>query len=450
MDSITQGLLGAAIAEAGFRRRLGGRAVAYGALCGVAPDFDFVALIGGEWNELVHHRGVSHSLVALTVVAPILGALARRWPGQKQGSSLDWIHLTWWALITHPLLDTCTSYGTQLLAPLSDHRFAIDAVSIVDLAYTIPLLLAVLRARWGKDRRRSARFAAAMLALTTAYLGAGFVQSQRAIAWAEEELAAEGFASVETRALPTLGNLLVFRALARDGEGRYRVAILSLSAPRTPRWYAVRDDEDPLVAAARETERGRLFEWFAMRFSPAELVHEDHGFVVRVSDLRYGSMRDPRLSMWGADARFGLEGHLLEWTRWNRRGELDMQAELATLWAHVVGDDAKIAEEMVRAGPERRGRGVQGRRPADLGAHARRADLPGDGDDRPLLRSRARPLPARRVAPLREPRLRLLGPARARRQPARDREDHADDVTISRARAFACGPCRAPRGGGTW
>ncbi|MCZ7684919.1 MAG: metal-dependent hydrolase [Sandaracinaceae bacterium] len=266
MDSITQGLLGAAIAEAGFRRRLGGRAVAWGALCGVAPDFDFVAMIAGEWNELVHHRGVSHSLVALTVVAPILGALARRWPGQKQGSTLDWIHLTWWALITHPLLDTCTSYGTQLLAPLSDHRFAIDAVSIVDIAYTIPLLLAVLRARWGRDQRRSARFAAAMLALTTAYLGAGFVQSQRAIAWAEEELAAEGFASVETRALPTLGNLLVFRALARDGEGRYRVAILSLSAPRTPRWYAVRDDEDPLVAAARETERGRLFEWFAMRF----------------------------------------------------------------------------------------------------------------------------------------------------------------------------------------
>lgn len=349
MDSITQGLLGATIAEAGFRRRLGGRAVAWGAFCGVAPDFDFVALIGGEWNELLHHRGVSHSVLALTIAAPILGALAHRWPGKRQGSVLDWIHLTFWALITHPLLDTCTAYGTQLLAPLSTERFAIDAVSVVDLAYTLPLLAAVVRARWGKDRRKSGRFAAVVLGLTTAYLGVGFVQSQRAIAWAEEELAREGFEPVETRALPTLGNLFVRRAIARDGEGRYRVAILSLSAPRTPRWYAVRDDDDPLVHVARESERGRLFSWFAMDFAPADLVHQDHGFVVRVSDLRYGSTRDPRVSMWGADARFGLEGHLIEWTRWNRNEELDMPSELLTLFAHIVGDDATLAEEMVRA-----------------------------------------------------------------------------------------------------
>lgn len=371
MDSITQGLLGATIAEAGFRRRLGGRSVAFGALCGVAPDLDFVLTIGDHWNELVHHRGISHSLLALTLAAPVLGALGRLWPGQRRGRTLDWIHLAFWALITHPLLDACTSYGTQLLAPLSSERFAIDAVSIVDLAYTLPLLLAVLWARWGKDRRLSARFAAAMLALTTAYLGVGFVQSRRAIAWAEEELAAQGFVPVETRALPTLGNVLVFRVIARDGAGRYRVAHLSLSSPRTPRWYALRDDDDPLVAAARESDRGRLFTWFAMGFAPAELVHEDHGFRVRMSDLRYGSMRDPRLSLWGADARFALESDLLEWERWNRREDIDMGAELAILWAHIVGDDAKLAEELV--GPAAPSPRVARRQPARGASYSVRA-----------------------------------------------------------------------------
>ncbi len=351
MDSITQGLLGAAIAEAGFRRRLGGRAVLWGAACGIAPDLDMIATIGGEWNELVHHRGMSHSLVVLTVAAPILGALAYYWPGKRQGTRLSWILLTWLALITHPLLDLCTSYGTQLLAPLSDRRFAIDAVSIVDLAYSLPLFAAVLRARWGRDRKKSGRFAAAMLALTTAYLGLGYAQSQRAIAWAEEELAAQDFDAIEVRALPTLGNVFVYRALARDGAGRYRVAMLSLSAPRTPRWDALRDDADPLVDRARRSEHGQLFEWFAMDFAPAELVYEDHGFVVRLSDLRYGSTRDPRVSMWGADARFALEGDLLEWTRWNRRAELDMPAELGALWAHLVGDDELLAEEELLAPP---------------------------------------------------------------------------------------------------
>lgn len=343
MDSVTQALLGATIAEAGFRRKLGGRAIAWGALCGIAPDLDLFATIGNEWNELAHHRGLSHSLLALTAVSPILGALAWRWPGKRQGTAFGWIQLTFWALVTHPLLDACTSYGTQLLAPLSTERFAIDAIAIVDLAYSLPLLAAVVRAWRGRDRDKSARFAAAMLALTTAYLGFGLVQSRRAIAWADEELRAMSFESVETRALPTLGNLFVFRVIARDGEGAYRIATLSLSAPRTPRWYALADDDDPLVAAARETSEARLFTWFAMDFAHADLIHQDHGFTVRFRDLRYGSLVDPRETLWGADARFGLEGHLLGVERWSRR-DRDMRAELAVLYAHLIGDEAALRE----------------------------------------------------------------------------------------------------------
>lgn len=352
MDSITQALLGATIAEAGFRRTLGGRAVAWGAFCGLAPDLDFVAAVGDEWNELLYHRGVSHSLLALSVAAPLLGALAWRWPGKKRGSVLGWTHLTFWALITHPLLDACTAYGTQLLAPLSTERFAIDAVSIVDLAYTLPLLLAVVRAALTRDRERpparggprdkSARFAAAMLLLTSAYLGLGFAQSQRAIARAEGDLRALGFPSVETRALPTIGNVFVWRVIARDGRGDHRAAIVSLSAPRALRWYAIEDDVDPLVDRARATRAGRIFEWFAMDFAHAERIHEDHGFTVRFNDLRYGSMLDLRRSMWGVDVRFGLEGHVLGAERWSAARERDMRAELAALWAHLTGDDATL------------------------------------------------------------------------------------------------------------
>lgn len=353
MDTITHGLLGAAIAEVGFRRRLGGRSVVWGGLVAAAPDLDFVAMLGGEWNELVHHRGISHSLVAMAVAAPVLGALAWRWPGRRQGSIAVWMALSAAALVSHALLDTCTSYGTQLFAPISDARFAIDAVAIIDLFYSIPLLAVVLRAGIGKDRSASARFAGVVLGLTSAYLAFGYVQSRRAVAWAEEELAAMQFRSVETRALPTMGNLFVYRVVARDGSGRSRLAILSLSAPRTPRWYALSDDEDPLVDAALTSERGALFVWFAMDMVHAELEHEDHGFVVRISDLRYGSVRDPRRAMWGAEARFALEGELESVERWNRREELDVKGELGTLWAHLVGDDAKIRAEMAAGLPPR-------------------------------------------------------------------------------------------------
>ncbi|MFX7938344.1 metal-dependent hydrolase, partial [Acinetobacter baumannii] len=56
-------------------------------------------------------------------------------------------------MISHALLDTCTIYGTQLLQPFSDARFAVPAVGIIDPLYTVILLAAVVIAlttrRWG-------------------------------------------------------------------------------------------------------------------------------------------------------------------------------------------------------------------------------------------------------------------------------------------------------------
>ncbi|CAN0508215.1 unnamed protein product, partial [Laminaria digitata] len=54
MDIITQGILGAAIAEAGWRRDLGRPAIMAGILFGLVPDFDVLARIGGEWASMVH------------------------------------------------------------------------------------------------------------------------------------------------------------------------------------------------------------------------------------------------------------------------------------------------------------------------------------------------------------------------------------------------------------
>ncbi len=435
MDSITQGLLGATIAEAGFRRRLGSGSVAWATFCGVAPDLDLVAMVGGEWNELVHHRGVSHSLVALTLAAPLLGALAWRWPGKRQGTRLDWIHLTWWALITHPLLDVCTSYGTQLFAPLSVHRFAIDSVSIVDPAYTVWLLVAVIVGRLAKDLRTSARLAAGMLALSTAYLAFGWVQSQRAIAWAEEELAAQRFAPVEIRALPTIANLFVFRAVARDGDGRFRVALLSLSAPRTPRWYALESDEDPLVDAAFASERGHIFQWFAMEMAQAELQHEDHGFVVRMRDLRYGAYRDPRFALWGANARFTLEGELQDVERWNTRGDLDMEAELATLWAHVVGDDATIRDA---------------RAALALGVLPQRRPVPRDAP-RAVHPEAARVSPRAHAQPgARAAQLRSVALARGRPAHPAERRGARRVLAVSATERGGAAEARNPRGRAKW
>ena len=60
----------------------------------------------------------------------------------------------WWlamalALVTHPLLDAMTVYGTQLLLPFTHTPYAVGSVFIIDPLYTLPLLLGVLLALLG-------------------------------------------------------------------------------------------------------------------------------------------------------------------------------------------------------------------------------------------------------------------------------------------------------------
>ena len=131
MDTVTQALLGMAVGQAVFGRRLRGQALLWGAVGGALPDLDtLVAAPFGSFATLVHHRGISHSLLFGPVVGSLLGyAFWRRrvrHPTRHSERLIDWMGLWVLAIVTHPLLDLFTTYGTQLLAPLSNHRFAVN------------------------------------------------------------------------------------------------------------------------------------------------------------------------------------------------------------------------------------------------------------------------------------------------------------------------------------
>jgi inner membrane protein len=73
MDSLTQIVLGAAVGEAVLGRKIGNKAILWGAIAGTIPDLD-VLLIGDDpIRELTIHRGFSHSIVFAILMAPILG-----------------------------------------------------------------------------------------------------------------------------------------------------------------------------------------------------------------------------------------------------------------------------------------------------------------------------------------------------------------------------------------
>ena len=309
MDPLTQGLLGASFGQALCGRALGRRALVWGGLVGMTPDLDVAMNATGPMGEWLYHRGASHSLWFGPVVGPLVGWLLWRLHGRRDPLAA-WIGLPVVALFTHPLLDVFTSYGTMLLAPFSDRRFAWDAVAIVDPAYSLVLVAALgLGLAWGPASGRARIVAAAGLALTTAYLGYGLVLNHRAEDLARRQLAAEGVTAAEVRAYPTLLQVYLRRVVVRRGD-ELRVGWLSLWRPAPLEWHRFADARHPLAAAARATEEGRILEWFAMGQTAAALVPSASGTVVEIDDLRYGFPSRPQAGLWGIRVRFDPDGRI--------------------------------------------------------------------------------------------------------------------------------------------
>ena len=156
MDSLTQITLGAAVSVAVMGRRTAvWKAALWGGIAGTLPDLDVVIDHGNAVLNMVRHRAESHSFFYLTLFAPLLAWLVSRIHDERPLFKTWWLAL-WLVLITHPLLDTMTVYGTQLLMPFSDHPFGVGSVFIIDPAYTVPLIVGLVAALRLKNAPRPA------------------------------------------------------------------------------------------------------------------------------------------------------------------------------------------------------------------------------------------------------------------------------------------------------
>ena len=338
MDPLTQGLLGASFGQAVYGKTLGRRAAVWGAVVGMAPDLDVVMNPTSPMAEWLWHRGPTHGVWFGPVVGPVVGWLLWRWKG---GRLRDWVGLAILALVTHPLLDVFTTYGTQLLSPFSRHRFAFDAVGIIDPVYTLLLAAGVaVGARRGFTSDAARVAAGVALALTTGYLLLGLETNHRCERIAASQLQAEGVTGVEVSAYPTPLQLPLRRLVVRERDGgpEVRVGWLSAWAPGPIAWDRFEEARGPLVQAARATFEGKVLEWFAMGQTVARLEMTPGEAVVEIDDIRYGLPGSPRDGLWGIRVRLDREGGPSgPAERFNRTPRLAPGDLLALLWHGAWG-----------------------------------------------------------------------------------------------------------------
>ena len=171
MDSLTQIVLGAAVGEAVLGKKVGNKAMLYGAIAGTIPDLD--TIVGKFLDPLTAieiHRGISHSIVFSILMAPIFGWLVAQLHKKAQAGWKDWSWLFFWGLVTHPLLDAHTTWGTQLFWPL-DLRLAYQNIFVIDPLYTLPFLIfLILAMRLPKASKKRRKWNNLGLIVSSAYM----------------------------------------------------------------------------------------------------------------------------------------------------------------------------------------------------------------------------------------------------------------------------------------
>jgi len=181
MDSLSQFVLGSAVAVV-VTKEPSRKVAIWGGIIATIPDLDVFIQYADPIERTTSHRGFSHSLIVLTLFAPFLGALISK--VLKTIDKQKVILMTWLALITHPLLDSLTIYGTQLLWPIADlqSNVMIGSIFIIDPLYTLWLLIAFLLILLGyKNKNVRLRVAQLGLAISTLYLSFTLYAQERIV-----------------------------------------------------------------------------------------------------------------------------------------------------------------------------------------------------------------------------------------------------------------------------
>ncbi|CAM5214769.1 metal-dependent hydrolase [Alishewanella longhuensis] len=283
MDSLSQIALGSAVAVAVMGRHTSvKKAALWGALAGTLPDLDVLIDYGDDLSNMVQHRGFSHSLFYLALVSPLLALLICKIHGEMAHYK-RWFVAILLVLLTHPLLDTMTIYGTQLALPFSNYPFGIGSIFIIDPLYTLPLLVGLA---WVLLKgRRSLAANTAGLVFSSCYLLWSVAAQQHVIQAAQQQLSTTQYNQVLVT--PTAMNTLLWRVLVMTDTAYYEG------------FYSILEKNTEITFKAYPLDQ-QLYRQYQLHPDVQTLAAFTHGFYaiareqdhVVVTDLRMGQQQN--------------------------------------------------------------------------------------------------------------------------------------------------------------
>ena len=285
MDSLTQLTFGAACGEAILGKKIGRKALVWGAVLGTLPDLDVFIPLGGPVNDFVYHRGFSHSLILLALLSPMIAWLITNVHPDTKRYYRRWVLLCFLVVEASVLLDLLTIYGTQIFWPFDTTPMAVPILFIIDPLFTLPILSGVLAALVLKrSSTLGHRLNMVGLVLSLAYLVWAFSAAEFVERRVTEKLARQGVSYSQFIASPAPFNTLLWRVVGIDKD-RYFETYFSLFDRKTPLFVDFYSRNLALMAGIEEHPPIVKLK----RFTRGYYAFSTVGEYVAMTDLRMGS-----------------------------------------------------------------------------------------------------------------------------------------------------------------
>ncbi|WP_394747467.1 metal-dependent hydrolase [Spongiimicrobium salis] len=334
MDSLTQIVLGAAVGEAVLGKKVGNKAMMYGAIAGTIPDLDVLARYFTDALTTIEvHRGFSHSLVFSVLFAPVFGWLISKVERKQHLGWKPWSWLMFWGLVTHPLLDAHTTWGTQFFWPL-DLRLAYKNIFVIDPLYTLPFLVFLLLAmRQKKTSPLRSWYNSMGLIVSSTYLGVTLMLKGLSYTKFTDALEKQGVAytAISTRTTPF--NAILWTANVDAGD-HYLIGNYSFFDSKPIQFRSYPKNHAKLGALQEHPKLKRLMKiaeyWFTISEKEGNLYF---------NDLRFGLVSlDPKETQFAFSYKLTKEEEVLTIEESPRFGRADARKLFLVLWDRIWGN----------------------------------------------------------------------------------------------------------------
>ncbi|MDM1350120.1 metal-dependent hydrolase [Myroides marinus] len=325
MDSLTQIILGAAVGNAIAGRKIGNKAILYGAIAGTIPDLDILSVyITDPITAVEVHRGFTHSILFALFGGAILGYLMYLIERKNKVTIEEGFWLFFWGFFTHALLDMFTTWGTRLLWPF-DYSFAFKSIFVIDPLYTVPFAYFLIRSMREKiDMNKRMYYNRMGFYVSSTYLFITLALKAFAFYSFTDALSKQGIKYTEMSVKPTVMNTILWNAIV-ETEDSFLIGEYSFF------------DHSPIT-----------FQEFPKNKVLIKSL-ENHPLIVRLVDISEGyyTFSEKKEEIYFNDLRFGLlknEGEEVQFA-FSYRFYLDNKGELQ---AEEVKKDRKDGVKLLK------------------------------------------------------------------------------------------------------